>query len=657
MKKCRTRVLASCIAWAALSGVAAHAAVPFAAPNTPAAVDLGELKAVESAPLSITIALSLPKLADAEKLLQSVSTKGDPQFHKFLTAEQFTARFAPSSSDVAKVVSKLAKYGLTAERTTATTLKVTGSAASIERAFSVNLHSYTVPAHAGIASYSYHAPLSHPTIPAEIEGSVSAVLGLDTRPALRPMNVASPKSTRHAAAKPSGTGNEFGELTVTDFAAQYDVKPLYSQGITGKGRTVGIMTFASLVPSDPFVYWKAVGLKVDPNRLHIINIDGGPGAPSDVSGSGETTLDVEQSGGIAPAATVLVYQAPNTNQGFVDVFAAAVEANKAESLSISWGFWEWFYNLENAPVEDPVTGRKVSSLQATHELLVRAALQGQSVFTASGDGGAYEVNDDLGCYGPYSSKDPTSCSLTLSLDYPASDTAITAGGGTTLPGKQEYCLNDACTSIYKLDLPHEQVWGWDYLDGFCAALGQSPIDCGIFAVGSGGGVSIEFAKPFYQYFLSGTQVSQPGQVYQAGKTIAAEDEVATYYKLPAYYAGRNVPDVSFNADPETGYVIYVTSEPAGTFTELTFYGGTSFVAPQLNGVTALLGQEVGRLGLLNYPLYESAAIGKLFGGSAPTVHPVAHGDNWFYHGSSGYNPGAGLGTLDVANFAKFLNEY
>jgi kumamolisin len=656
MKNLGMGFLLSCAASAVLSVAVAQAGTPFPRAATPAAVDRGELASADATPVSVTIALHLPQLAEAESLLQSVSTKGDPQYHQFLTAEQFIARFAPADADVAGVVASLAKYGLSAERATATTLRVTGSAANMERAFAVSLHSYSVPARDGVASYSYHAPLSGPTIPAEIVGAVSGVLGLDTRPSLRPLHVVSPlKLGRRPDVKAASTGNSFGLLTVTDFAAQYDVNPLYKQGISGKGRTLGIMTFASLTPSDPFAYWKAVGLTVDPTRLRIVNIDGGPGAPSDDSGSIETTLDVEQSGGISPAAHIVVYQGPNTNQAFVDVLAAAVDANVAESLSVSWGNWEWFNNFENAPVTDPTSGRPVGMLQAYHELLVRAALQGQTVFAAAGDGGAYDLNNDLGCLGPYSSAQPDSCSLTLSVDYPASDTTITAAGGTTLPGTQEYCLNAACTPpYYVIDLPHQQVWGWDYLDAFCAAIGYpTPIDCGIFPGGGGGGVSVLSEKPSYQFGVAGTQLSQPGQVYKAGAEIGADFGVATHYALPSYYQGRNVPDVSFNADPETGYVIYYTSEPSGVFGQQTFYGGTSFVAPQLNGVTALLGQIVdGRIGLLNYPLYESAHVG----GSAATVHPIAYGDNWFYHGSNGYNPGAGLGTLDVANFAKYLSR-
>ena len=262
------------------------------------------------------------------------------------------------------------------------------------------------------------------------------------------------------------------------------------------------MTLASFRPKDAFKYWNALGLTVASNRIHVVNIDGGPGAPSDESGSGETTLDVEQSGGIAPGAKIIVYQAPNTNQGFLDLFAAAVEANVAETLSTSWGTWEWFDNLQNAPVTDPLTGKTVSSIVAVHEQLLRAAIQGQTVFAAAGDGGAYDVNNDLGCYGPYSPAVPTSCSATLSVDNPASDTAITAGGGTTTPAHLQLCLNSECTPpFYNIDIPHERVWGWDYFDDFCNFLGLNPISCGIFAAGGGGGVSVIFGTPSYQATL------------------------------------------------------------------------------------------------------------------------------------------------------------
>jgi kumamolisin len=653
-------VLALGILPSAMAQTAAHAALPYPDAATPKPIDLGALTAQSGGtPISVTIALSLPKLNEAEDLLKSLHTPGDAQYHKFLTANEFVARFAPTDADVAKVVASVAKYGLTVERTTATTLKVTGLPADMEHAFSVSFHSYEVPAHDNVPGYSFHAPLTRATIPAEISASVAAVVGLDSRPSFRPANRTVSPALKVASSVPqTTTPDEPGFWTVIDFADFYDVQPLYSRGVTGSDRTLGIMTLAAFTPSDAFAYWSALGLKVNPNRVTIVNVDGGPGAPSDASGSLETTLDVEQSGGVAPGARIIVYQAPNTNQGFIDLFAAAVDANSAETLSTSWYvIWEWFANLENYPVTDPTTGQTAGFAQAGHELFVRAAIQGQTVFAASGDGGAYNANDYLGCFGPYSPSNPNSCSLILSLAYPPSDTAITAAGGTTVPAQLELCENQACIPPYfDINIAHERVWGWDYLERFCEVVyGLNPIACGIFPVGSGGGVSIMFNEPFYQSGLPGIERSQPGQIWEAGEAIAVENEVGGYYALPAFYPGRNVPDVSFNADPETGYVVYYTSSVSG-FGIDTFYGGTSFVAPQLNGVSALLGQYLDgrRLGLLNYPLYDLARSGQAYRKPSAPLHAVAYGDNWFYHGSNGYNPAAGLGTLDVANFAEVL---
>lgn len=648
--------------FSALGAILAHAAVPFPNEATPKGLDIGPLASQASNQLmSVTLALGLPDINGAESFMKSLYSPGDPQFHKFLSADQFVARFAPPDADVAKTIENLQKYGLTAEKTSATTLKVTGSPAAMERAFAVSLRSYAVPAHGNVPGYTFHAPLSHPTIPAEISASVVAVAGLDNQPRLRPHFRTAPQAVRaHVVpSKSATTGNPPGYLTVNDFAALYDVKPLYTQGISGKGRTLGILTFAALTPSDAFSYWSALGLPVKDNRLRIVNIDGGPGAPSDASGSVETTLDVEQSGGIAPGAKIIVYQGPNSNQAFVDVLAAAVEADSAQSLSISWGFWEWYQNQENSPVTDPISGKTVGITQAFHELLVRAAIQGQTAFAASGDGGAYDINHDWPCFPAGALPSPKdTCSLTLSVDYPASDSAMTAAGGTTLPGLQEYCLNAACTPpYYDVNIAHERVWGWDYLNGLCSIQGLTPYTCGTFPVGSGGGVSIIYSIPSYQVDLPGTQRSQPNQNWIL-------DGVLTF-SLPAHFRGRNVPDVSFNADPQTGYVIYYTSDVSG-FGIASFYGGTSFVAPQLNGVTALLGQYLdgNNIGFLNYPLYDLAS--SEHGDSAydlasskrgdSALQPIAYGDNWFYHGSNGYNPAAGLGTLDVANFATALRR-
>jgi kumamolisin len=426
---------------------------------------------------------------------------------------------------------------------------------------------------------------------------------------------------------------------VKDFGTLYDVNPLYAKGITGKGRTVGIVTLANFTPSDVFAYWSSLNLKVNANRLTVINIDGGPGAPSDASGSDETTLDVEQSGGIAPGANIIVYQSPNTDQGFLDAFARAVHDNKADSFSTSWGEWEFFDSTAGGDqVTDEFSHETVSSLQALHEVLVVAALQGQTTFAAAGDCGAYDVFDEV----------PANFSTPLSVDNPASDSAIVAAGGTTLPGVQDFGLPDGST--FSIDVPRERVWGWDYLTPLCNALGLDPLgNCDIFPAGGGGGVSVFFPMPLYQFGIFGTQLSQPKQSFVDNSTTPPTVDFA----LPAHFFGRNVPDVSFNADPDTGYSLFYTSNRHGFEVE-TFGGGTSFVSPQLNGVTALLAQNAGhRLGLLNVALYEAARLG-LTQGRHPVINTISTGDNWFYKARDGYSPAVGLGTIDVFNLSKVI---
>ena len=119
--------------------------------------------------------------------------------------------------------------------------------------------------------------------------------------------------------------------TPADFAQHYNLDGLYRRGALGQGRTVAIVTLAALDPGAPQFFWKNVlGMKPSGRTVTVTNVDGGPGAPSDASGTGETDLDAEQSGALAPDANVIVYQAPNTDPGFFDAFSDAASQNIAE---------------------------------------------------------------------------------------------------------------------------------------------------------------------------------------------------------------------------------------------------------------------------------------------------------------------------------------
>jgi kumamolisin len=620
---------------AAVFGMIGASAALAAAPAT----DLG---AVKDSTISVTVALKLSDLAGAEAMMQRLATPGDPMYLKFLTPEQALTQFGPNEADVQRVIATLGTAGLTVQRATATTLSVSGSPATFEQVFQTHLHQFAAPATSKAHASTFRAAVSAPVVPAAIASVVTGVIGLNTNAVYRPHIVRTPAKLSAASVSQSSaatTGNQPGSYTVQDFAAQYDVKPLYANGVSGKGRTIGIVTLANITPSDVFAYWSSLKIKVNPHRLKLINIDGGPGAPSDDSGSFESTLDIEQSGGIAPAADIVVYLAPNTNQGFLDAFAQAVSDNRADSFSTSWGQWEVFNNLDTSPVTDEFTGETVSTLQATHEVLVLGALQGQSGFAAAGDDGAYDANG-------YTQYNP------LSVDSPASDTAITAGGGTTLPITVTFTSPPISVTV-----PTERVWGWDYFNPVCAAEDVSVVDCGWYPGGGGGGVSVFFPIPSYQLGIFGTQLSQPNQTYANPYSIP----VVTEATLPAFFPGRNVPDVSFNADPYSGYVVAYTSDGGMTNDGISAgfafdpgWGGTSFVGPQLNGVTALLGENAGhRFGLLNVQLYNLARFGFTHGSGA-VIHAIPAGDNWFYYGRNGYSPAAGLGTIDVFNLSKVL---
>jgi kumamolisin len=631
---CFLRTAATATAAILMTGIASAA--------SPEPVDMGSLAERNgNQAISVTIALRLEDLDGAEALMQRVTKPTDPLYQQFLTPERFQAQFGPSEKTIASVVEQLRRRGLDVERATATTLKATGTPSAMERVFQTSLHQFLLPATDKVPASTFRAPTTQPVMPAEIATAVRAVVGLSTKPAFHshlhqaPASLGGMPIERKALAGATQTGNPPGLLTVTDFAARYDVAPLYQQGITGKGRTLGIVTLANFTPSDVFVYWSALNLNVDPDRLTVINVDGGPGPPSDASNSSETTLDIEQSGGIAPGANIIVYQAPNTNQGYLDAFAVAIQSNKADSISTSWAFgWELDSRLDD--VTDPFSGQFVSFAQAAHELFVEAALQGQSLFAGSGDDGAFDSFD--------SSFAPPTFNFPLSVDFPAADTAITAGGGTTLPVALSLPAPGTTVTI---NLPTERIWGWDYLLPFCNALELDPISCGIFPVGSGGGVSVFSRVPFYQLLTLGVQTSQPGQVLIDEATVPPQ----AIFALPAQFRGRNVPDVSFNADPVTGYLIVYTSDVNG-FSVLTGMGGTSFVGPQLNGVTALLVQNAGhRLGLLNPLLYGLALLGGAHGPNS-VLNTISAGDNWFYAGRNGYSPAAGLGTINVARLAK-----
>ena len=557
--------------------------------------------------------------------MTSTQDPKSPSYHRFLSLPSFVFFFAPSSTEILIVTEYLKLFGIqvTDVYSDHLLIKATGTIDAFNKAFSFDVHDFSRDGR------RFHRPLGKPNIPFILRDILVTVIGPSNEARFRPRNVRLSdriKSPfRQQAALPPHTiaTGVPQQYTVGDVANRYDINPLYQAHIDGKGQTVGIATLANFIPDDAYAYWSLIDLDVLPNRITQVHVDGG-GDLSANAGSGETSLDVEQSGGLAPQAKIIVYDAPNTDPGFIDLFYKAASDNLVDSLSVSWGQAEVLY------FEAVIGADHTGQLLAFHQAFLELAAQGISAFAASGDNGAYEIYDsNVAFENPYSNA--------LTVDSPGDDPAITAAGGTTTP--VVLTLTGPPPNTPPLVVPTEQVWGWDYLQNYLVEFLGNQYQNALFPVGGGGGVSVFWPVPAYQRHTPGIRRSEAGQ-----SVIFNGQELLD---LRAHFAGRNLPDVSLNADPETGYLL-LSTEDGGL---LAGFGGTSFVAPQLNGISALISQAIGggRLGLWNSMLYRFKQVYG-YGNASPFVDITA-GNNWFYQGIPGYEPGAGLGVLDVAKLA------
>ncbi len=392
----------------------------------------------------------------------------------------------------------------------------------------------------------------------------------------------------------------------SDFASNYGLDKLYDKGADGSGQTLAIVTLAALDPTAPDYYWKNIAhVPATGRTLTVDNVDGGPGAPSDAAGSGESDLDVEQSGALAPGANVIVYQAPNTDAGFADAFYDAASQNVASTVSASWLESETYLQSGIA------SGAETPGYQAAFdEAFLEMAAQGQSGFIASGDQGAYTATVDLGT---------TNLSVATSADSPY----ITAAGGTTLPWSGHAGRRGRHHGQRARDEPAHLGLGLPV-----AAAGD---DRGRVARGLGG---VEHRRRRWRLLHDRAAALVP--VRRARHRRVPRGTVPDADRLH-HGQGHRRPGradrVELQPDAEGDLRLQrragrcPTCPPTPTRTPATCctsrprrpsarrrcraaWGGTSFVAPQLNGSTAVIDSYLGhRVGLWNPSIYAFATGG------------------------------------------------
>jgi len=566
----------------------------------------------------------------------------------YLSVSQFAGRYGQPTSNIDALTSYLAGYGITTN-VYADDLDVVanGTAGDFDSALTIKEEDVHVPqqgvpgAPGFVRAQDVYSNNQQPLLPYRLANFVTAILGLsDYGPfvsdTVKPAAQSTPQQgNSNTCAEEFGLTN--GCHLPSFFSKTYNLDPLYAHG-NGSGQTVGIVTLASVDPGAPEYFWSNIA---DVNRTGTLttdNVDGGAGTPSGASGSDETDLDIEQSGALAPGANVIAYQAPNTDYGFADAFFTAASQNIASSVSASWGESETAIEASIRSSEEAA-----GYVQAFDEAFLEMAAQGQSAFTSSGDSGAYTASRDIG-------------TTNLNADNPADSPYITAGGGTTLPGSTYLSGPDGTATA---TTTQQRIWGWDYLWAPVAQVtgGSLASTAESLVVGSGGGFSGIEPEPSYQRGISGTnnfhavEYLTPTDYTQIAPGLTEPTEW-TFNPTPnvtsGYGNGRALPDLATDADPQTGYLVYGAS--AGGLNE---YGGTSFVAPQLNGSTAVIDSVLGhRVGFWNPPMYRAAA-----SGNDPFTQINAAGtgsDNIYYTGNPGelYNEGIGLGLPDLAALAN-----
>ena len=592
----------------------------------------------------------------------------------YLTTQQFANQYGQSPVVIASIQAYLKAFGIkTNALADGLDIQATGTAAQINKAFGVSLTNFRVKAPSatgkGMTTQTVYGSLTNPKVPASLASPILAILGLSSYSPFV-SNAKAAQGHKVNVTQAAGTGVPAGMRTPADFVSDYNLKPLENQGFKGQGTTLGIVTFAAIDPSTPVKFWNNVlGLNVPASRLKIIPVDGGSPGPSTAAGSDETDLDVEQSGAIAPGAKIRLYEAPNSDPGFADAFYTAASDNLNDTLSISWGESETYI------LQTVLQGTETPAfVQATDQVLAELDAQGTSNFASSGDDGAYDALPDVG-------------STNLAIDNSADSPFTTAAGGTTLPGTQTYGVFDSngnLTSTESANIPAERAWSWDYLAPLYQALGFPSLSDAAVALiaGDGGGYSVLEPRPSYQNGISGFNERQyftPTDFQQVAPGLFEPTNFSFTQNPPlrsgSTSTGRGEPDVSTNADPQTGYAVYDPTLFAadGGFEQ---FGGTSFVSPQLNGTTAVIDSYVGhRVGFWNPKIYKFANGGNspftplndttafsgkqyLFQTNLKGVSKALPGDfsnnNEYYTGKPGatWNPASGLGIPNLTALAK-----
>ena len=345
--------------------------------------------------VEVTVHLRSRAEGDLAERVQALAV-GHPGQAEHLSREAFAERYGADPAQIARVESFARQHELAIVAASAARRSVilAGSASQLGAAFDVKLAEYAHPE--GGSFRGRQGPIY---IPEDLAAIVQGVFGLDDRPAARPhIRFVSPQDgfATAAATRASYSPARVGQL--------YD----FPSGLDGGGQSVAIIELGGgYRKTDLSTYFGKLGIKTP--KVVAVSVDHGRNAPSGAnSADGEVMLDIEVVGAVAPGAAVVVYFAPNTDQGFIDAITTAVHdsVHRPSVISISWG--------------GPESQWTQASVQAMDQAFQAAAAMGVSVYAASGDNGANDFPPGPGWQSGNHA------------DFPASSPHVVGCGGTLI---------------------------------------------------------------------------------------------------------------------------------------------------------------------------------------------------------------------------------
>ncbi len=515
------------------------------------------------------------------KLLDEQQDKSSPNYHHWLTPEEFGARFGPADEDVQAVTDWLRSQGFQVSKVAAgrTVIEFSGTAGEVRAALRTDMHRYSVK------GKSYWANAADPQIPAALAPVVAGVVSLNNfprQPLLHSLG-AFARSKQTGQVEPLFTlpfnGSTYYILGPYDFAKVYNVLPLWNTGIDGSGVTIAIVGETNINLADAANFRAMWDLPPNPPQIILNGPDPGI-VPGD---EGEASTDTQWAGAVAKGATLdlVVSETTETTYG-TDLSALyIVDNNIAPIMSESYGACE------------EALGAAGNAFFSS--LWQQAAAEGITVLVSSGDSGS-----DACDFNPAAGTDWATTGL--SVNGIASTPFNVAVGGTDFndvsnPSTYWSSTNDSITQASAKSYIPEETW-----NASCARSGLSGcanlVNNGLDLLAAGGGPS------------------NCSQVDASGGCVAG-------YAKPAWQTGagvpsdggRDLPDVSlFSAVGTISNSFYpycqqdVIGNTCGFYTGFLGAGGTSISAQAFAGIMALIVQKTGeRQGNANYVFYPLAA--------------------------------------------------